>query len=296
MSGALRKSLAPWREAHGLLVVAVSLVVPAISLPVIEAQVARERQSFETASIRENRSGSAASPIIRPHPAGLTVTNATVLNLIEYAFYVIERDVVGDVPSWIRTTKFDVTARAADGPLTGSRVQSMTKALLQDRFQLDVSYEPTVGPVYALVMARSDATRGPNLRPSESKCAVDPPLSADADPTMVRTPTFGGKCGLTIMTNRDGGALILLDGRRLTMQELATHLSRVGGFGRPVVDGTGLNGEFDVRVRPPSDMVAPSSEALFLTAIREQLGLTLRAGEGSYNVLRIRRINQPSPN
>ncbi|HEX5109887.1 MAG TPA: TIGR03435 family protein [Vicinamibacterales bacterium] len=279
-----------WR----VLIVAASLA--AISPPVIGAQGTAERETFETASIRENRSGSTARHLIKPQPSGLTVTNATVLNLIAYAFSVNERDVVGDVPGWVRTSKFDVAARAADGPLTHRRVQSMTKALLQARFELDASYERAVGPVYALVAARSDGTRGPNLRPSESKCAADPPLRADAEPAMVRSLSFGERCGISIVTNADGGALIALSGRRLTMQQLATQLSWVGVFDRRVVDRTGLSGEFDFRATPPPDMVAPSSEARLLTAMREQLGLTLRAEEASYDVLRIRRIQPPSPN
>jgi uncharacterized protein (TIGR03435 family) len=79
------------------------------------------------------------------------------------------------------------------------------------------------------------------------------------------------------------------------MQQLASQLSRSSGLDRPVVDRTGLNGEFDMSVAPQPDMVAPSSEARFLIALREQAGLILRAEEGSFEVLRIRRIEQPSP-
>lgn len=276
-----------WRA----LIVAGSLA--AMSSPLIEAQGTGERERFETASIRENRNDSTARPVIKPQPSGLSVSNATALDLIKYAFDVIERDVVGELPGWAKTKKFDVAARAVDVPLTSTRVQAMTKALLQDRFKLDASYERATGPVYALVLARSDGASGPNLRRSESKCAVDPPLSADAD-VPVRILNLSARCGLRHMT--DGSSLILLHGSRATVPQLARYLSRVGGFDRPVVDRTGLTGEFDLQAIPPADMVAPSSEARLLTAIREQLGLTLRAEEGSFDVLRIRRLEQPSPN
>ena len=80
------------------------------------------------------------------------------------------------------------------------------------------------------------------------------------------------------------------------MQELAEQLSRIGGFDRPVIDATRLNGEFDLLAFPTEDMIAPTSQARFLIAMREQLGLTLRGEEGIYPVLRIRRIEQPSAN
>lgn len=283
-----------------VLVVAASLVLPAMPpSTVVDAQATRDREAFDVASITENRNNPTPRPRFRPHPSGLTVTNATPLELIEYAFGVAERDVVGELPRWVRTAKFDVTAKGANGPLTRTRLLSMTKALLEDRFQLDASIERVVGPVYALAMARSDGTVGPRLVPSQSKCLLDPPqlapLRADDDlPVRALALT---KCSVSHMT--DGSGLIGLLGSGATMQQLAGYLSRIhgfNGFDRPVVDRTGLNGEFDLQAFTTSDMVSPSSQANFLTAMREQLGLVLRAEQGPFDVLRIRRINQPSPN
>ena len=79
--------------------------------------------------------------------------------------------------------------------------------------------------------------------------------------------------------------------------------SRVGSFDRPVVDRTGLTGEYDLAAGPTPVMAGPASgdfeaysEFRFLTALREQLGLILRAEPGSFDVLRVKRIEQPSPN
>lgn len=280
-------------QFHPLLL-AVGLVYPVLSPPStqVTVQVTSDREAFEVASIRENRSGSTARPLIRSQSSGLTATSSTAIDLIQYAFGVIERDVVGELPKWVRTTKFDVTARAANGPLTRSRALSMARALLEDRFQLDASYEQVTGPVYALAMARSNGAMGPRIRPSEAKCLVDPPLSADVErPT--RTVGVSTKCGFAHLSDSSG--LVGLYGTRVTMQQLAAYLSRVGGFERPVIDRTGLNGEFDFAVSPTSDMASPLSEVNFRTAMREQLGLVLRAERGTFEVLRIRRIQQPSP-
>jgi uncharacterized protein (TIGR03435 family) len=70
----------------------------------------------------------------------------------------------------------------------------------------------------------------------------------------------------------------------------------LGRFDRPVVDRTGLAGEFDIVALVSADIAGATSEARFLTAMREQLGLTLRSEQGTLDVLRIRRIQRPTPN
>jgi uncharacterized protein (TIGR03435 family) len=80
------------------------------------------------------------------------------------------------------------------------------------------------------------------------------------------------------------------------MREVAAALSRNGGYDHPIVDRTGLTAEFDVSVMANGDIVAPTRQARLLIALREQAGLTLRSEEGMYEVLRIRRIEQPSAN
>lgn len=258
---------------------------------VVEAQATAQRESFDVASIRESRSS--AIRRFGPHPSGLSAVNVTVLDLIWYAFRVTKRDVVGNLPNWIETARFDVTARTVDGPLTPSRARAMTRALLEDRFGLDASYEPAVGRVYALARARSDGDTGPRLRPSESDCRADEPLRLPADQPLENLGSVV-RCGLASAST--AGALTAVFGQRVTMQELAGHLSLIGGFDRPIVDRTGLDGEFDFQVAPTPDMIAATSEARFLIALREQAGLMLRAEEGPFEVLTIRRIERPTPN
>jgi hypothetical protein len=103
---------------------ALGLLCLAISVPsaVIQAQVqaTSDREVFDVVSIREARSGSPSSGI-RLHPSGLTATGSTALDLIRHAFDVVDADVIGELPAWIRTTKFDVVARTSGEPLTHSR-------------------------------------------------------------------------------------------------------------------------------------------------------------------------------
>jgi len=261
------------------------------TLTIVHAQATTQSEAFDVISIRENRAGATTS--IRQQPLGITATNATALDLIRFAFDVIEREVVGELPAWVRATRFDVAGRTELGPLTRSRLRAMTRAMLEDRFRLDTSRERAMGPVYSLVRTRSElrpfdgTTVG--MRPSQTTCVVDPLLRTPGEAATPVTRTCGFAEGI-------GGALTDLFGYRVTMQGLARQLSRIGGFDRPIVDRTGLTGEFDLTIHPTPDMVAPTPAARFLIALREQLGLELRAEEGSFDVLRVRRIEQPAPN
>ncbi len=195
----------------------------------------------------------------------------------------------------MKTTRFDVIARTANGPLTPSRLHAMTRALLEDRFRLDASYTQAEGRVLALVREHSDGRTFPYLRPSEAKCERDAPIEV-FDPMPRRILDFSGRCGVVTGTSPGGAGLTGLFGTRVTMQEVAKAISRWGGYDQPIVDRTGMAGEFDMAAATQADMVAPTGQARFLIALREMTGLTLRGEDGTYEVLRIRRIEQPSPN
>lgn len=87
-------------------------------------------------------------------------------------------------------------------------------------------------------------------------------------------------------------------------------------LGRPVVDDTGLKGRYDLTLRwTPAEnqklllmratggnpgigkvaTVEPSGPSIY-TAVREQLGLKLKAEKAPVDVLVIERINRPSAN
>jgi uncharacterized protein (TIGR03435 family) len=82
------------------------------------------------------------------------------------------------------------------------------------------------------------------------------------------------------------------------MDVMASELAEV--VGRPVVNRTGLGGEFDfdlsytpdLSVRAPDAATAPG----LTTAMQEQLGLKLEAGRGPVEVLVIDRALMPTEN
>src|SRR5687767_6260315 len=169
-----------WRTAVAGLALVTS--VAAVS----SGQVPPGRESFETVSIRERPRDSAGRLFVRVGPLSFSATIATVLDLIQNYFRIPEKQIIGipetqiigNLPGWAKSTRFDVIARAAGEPLTRTRLTAMIKTLLEDRFRLDASFERVTMSAYGLVMARSDGSRGPNLQPSQFKCEVDPPLMA----------------------------------------------------------------------------------------------------------------------
>lgn len=87
------------------------------------------------------------------------------------------------------------------------------------------------------------------------------------------------------------------------MTQLAYKLSRL--FERPVVNNTGLEGNYDFKLQwtpdpPPS---APDGQPVdtsvgpsIFSALQEQLGLRLEATKGPVDVLIIDHVDQPSEN
>ena len=88
-------------------------------------------------------------------------------------------------------------------------------------------------------------------------------------------------------------------GRKASMEKLAQLLGLPSVTNRPVLDRTGLTGEFTFQFKyAPVDNNAfgnTSSPSIF-TALQEQLGLKLEAANASLEVLVIDRAEKPSEN
>src|SRR5579883_365693 len=73
-------------------------------------------------------------------------------------------------PSWISTRRYDIAAKADDGPSTSQQV--LLREILQDRFRLAVHSERREQAIFALVVARSDGRLGDSLHKSDFDCAA----------------------------------------------------------------------------------------------------------------------------
>jgi uncharacterized protein (TIGR03435 family) len=67
-------------------------------------------------------------------------------------------------------------------------------------------------------------------------------------------------------------------------------------LGRPVVDDTGLAGEFDFKLEWDTRLESESSGPSIFTALREQLGLRLNSTKGPVDLIVIDSIEKPSEN
>jgi uncharacterized protein (TIGR03435 family) len=88
-----------------------------------------------------------------------------------------------------------------------------------------------------------------------------------------------------------------------SMKDLAYKLSRL--LGRPVVNNTGLDGNYDFKLEWTPDAGAPAPDrqpveasigpSLF-SALQQQLGLRLEATKGPVDILVIDRVDRPTEN
>jgi uncharacterized protein (TIGR03435 family) len=162
----------------------------------------------------------------------------------------------------------------------------MLQALLEERFQLKSHRETREVPVYALVVDKNGAklhrTEEGSCAPRDRTTFPLPPIEPGQEP-----------CGPRM---RIAAQSIKIEMLGVTMPEMAKGLGRVD---RPVVDKTGLEGRFDIKMEyarndiPPSD--DPSPAPSIFTALRE-FGLKLEPAKGPREVFVIDHVDRPSEN
>ena len=178
-----------------------------------------------------------------------TASNVPLTVLISRAYGVAEAQIEGG-PGWVHTDTWDIAARA-DTPLemTREQLRPCLKALLAERFQLMIHRYTRQGDVFSLEVAKNGPKLKEHLGPGASGIGAS---------------SGSGKASIT--------------GVKMTMARLAEYLA--GQASRPVLDNTGLKGEYDFRVEWSTDEPDSSGVSVF-AALDEQLGLKLHAHEGS---------------
>ena len=243
--------------------------------PVHSQSAADAKLEFEVASIKP--SALAGRGVIRPgpqrgpgrgDPGRVTYIFSTIRDLIVDA-YSVEPNQISGGPNWLDSERFDIVAKIPAGA-TKEQVKVMLQNLLAERFKLTLHRENKEVPVYALVVG----AKGPKLK--DTTVSDTPPASdsqpkeggrgeagapADGPPPLrgmragpdgcPETPRMAaGHAGNLIMMTPNGECMI---SNRQTMESLAAQLSN--RFDRPVIDQTGLKGEYDLRLRyDPSRM------------------------------------------
>ena len=158
-------------------------------------------------------------------------------------------------PGWSDTLRFDIEARHGGAPR--NEVLRMLQALLAERFSLTVRRDTKEGPTYEL--ARIAGAKAPSE-------------AADSSSATVRVGEYSG---------------------HRSMSQLAQYLA--GIVGRPVIDRTGMVGNFDLHLFFAPDLRNTDQPSIF-AALQEQLGLRLDASRGPVETVVIDRARLPDAN
>ncbi len=225
-------------------------------------------QTFDVASVKAN-----------PHPVGKDYRGAVVLGpdrvaarnvslkgLIVEAYHVQPFQVTGG-PNWLDLDEFDIDARAA-GPASKEQLRSMLQALLTERFHLGLRHDTKEMRVYALSVDKG----GPKLHPA----------TGELKPT-TSPQNFHGDM-------RQFANLIAI-GLSIPVVDDPTRPAIASGPPGPVVDQTGLEGNYDISVDLLHDSAADSFTR-WQRALRDQLGLKLENQRAPVEVLIVDRTDR----
>ena len=183
---------------------------------------------------------------------------------------------VENAPPWTRSERYTVEAKAEDTPSTDMMRGPMLQAALEDAFHLKTHRETREVAVYELGVAKG----GPRLRAFDHSCTpVDftkPNLPAQLEAT--------GSCPIVM-----AGSTVNAPGATID-DFIKFALTRLD---RPVVNKTGLDGRFDIRVELSDHDDAGALTNAFATALQQQLGLKLTAAKGTGEVLVIDHVERP---
>jgi uncharacterized protein (TIGR03435 family) len=236
---------------------------------------------FEVATIKPNDSGGPRLEQLSVNGRTFTARNVSVGDLIMFAYKVQTRQIVG-APDWLDRDRYDISGVAdVEGQPNQEQGRVMVRKLLADRFKLAIHHEKRDMPAFVLSVGKN----GQKLTPNETH---------GPGPNMGFRPGAGG---------------LTLSVRNGTVADFASLLQTIV-LDRPVVDQTGIAGNFDILVTftpddsqfgghapplPAKTDATESAPSLF-EAMDKQVGLKLEAQKAAVDVIAIGHVEKPSAN
>jgi len=209
------------------------------------------KAGFEVASIRP------IQPEVSNVYLGLRVDGSqahftlSLKDCISRAYGLKPYQIIG--PGWLPAEKFDIAAKLPDGA-KASQIPEMLQVLLDERFHLKMHRESKGFPAYSLEVARS------GLKLQE----VSSDSNATSTPAAMPVVAVTGSADGTNYNFGNGSTLTFSQSgvvaKRITMGMLTDTLSWY--LDRPVVDRTGLKGNYDMAL----DVSAEDSRAMSIRA------------------------------
>ncbi len=246
---------------------------------------AQRKPAFEVTSVKPNTSADFRGAQMQFLPGGRFVaTNYPLQFVIAAAWNVpFQGPRLSGGPEWLRSERFDIEAKAANGAVPRADMRLMLQALLEDRFKLKMRRESKELPIFAVIVGKN----GPKLEKSQ----IDE-KDCDTAPCHV------------FMGGRGRG----LHGQAVDMSDLAMYVENWAE--RPVVDMTGIHGLFHIETRgwlPMTPGPAPAAgvkaedggdlvDLPTLFEVFEKLGLKLEARKAPVDTFHIDQIEKPSQN
>ena len=253
---------------------------------------------FEAVSIKRHEPGSPQG--YREVPGGRIVSQGqTTLSTIARAYGVRGTRVIGG-PDWVRSDFYTVETTATGKP-GAAQVGVMLRQMLTERYKLVVHTERRDMPSYVLTMARQGRL-GPNLKLRTPPCEPGKPVAPETISLPMPSPPGAAPQAFPCSVRSAGGRMLSAVG--ITMSMLAQAIDNYWLF-EPVVDRTGLTGEYDVLLtnivnqwtNNPLKAEADDPDAARLpVALEDQLGLKLELIREPTDVVVIDRIERPSEN
>jgi uncharacterized protein (TIGR03435 family) len=232
----------------------IAICALAVALPITaqQASTSAPPPTFDVASVKLGADDRVEGRRIQTTPNSLTTRGLTLRACILWAYGMPAKLIA---PDWIDDVRLDIVAKTAK-PATDKQLYQMMGTLLVERMGLKTHTEKREMAVYALTLAKS----GPKFSPSK---------------------TEGPET-----TRMDKGAMLI---EHATLSELAAELSGKM-FDRPVIDATGLKGNFDVRFDPMAARGRPEggqndAMAMMMSALEDQMGLKVVPRKAQVDVL-----------
>jgi uncharacterized protein (TIGR03435 family) len=229
--------------------------------------------AFEVASITPCKPGTPEPPgehmgmVQFTAPGGRFHASATSIKfLIEWAFGLLPAQHSGG-PSWLGTDRYDIVAKA-EGNASEAELKRMAQTLLTDRFKLKYHRESKEVPVLIVSLGKGAPKMTPAKTGEPHSIRIEHQMDANQKLTYHVVAT------------------------RFTISQLNEVFSRQ--LGRVIVDETGLTGDLDftMDLTPDENQPNPLDPSLLISAMRDQLGLTLKAEKAPVEFMVIENVEK----
>ena len=257
--------------------VAIGLLTAAALFAQMPARIPPALQ-FEVASLKPS-TGQMQGGGIRPAPGGqkYDAVNCSIKTMITVAYRIKADQIIGG-PDWLNSDRYDMQAKA-EKPSSPDELHIMLMNMLVERLNLKFHREKKEMPMYALTVDTE-----PRLTPHEAPNAGDVWIDVSANMLQVKM--------------------------KATYAPIDYFAFRLSDFmDRPVVDMTGLHGGYDFNLAFTRDLPPGFSEGTKINgveidtsgptiyaAVKQQLGLGLKAQRGPVDVIVIDHADKPTEN